>query len=240
MSGITYPLYLVLDASGSMDEDAGSRTRMDLALEVPKQLLTLYEEQNTLVENLKVCVLVFNRTVSELLPLSNVSRLASIDYDVVQPEGKTFFSQVFFDLSQRIPADVKKFSGSSKVMKPAVVIVTDGIPSKIDPMEDRNAAWNKLMPVSKTSGKLDSRVFDRIPQVIMFGVATAKMEFLQMYATKPKYAIKLNDQDDVSKQIKTVVRSIKESVASSQMNPSINPDEDWLDILLAEEEDDRD
>jgi uncharacterized protein YegL len=132
------------------------------------------------------------------LPLSNVSRLATIDYDQVQPEGKTFFSQVFYDLSERIPADVKKFSGSSKVMKPAVVIVTDGIPSKIDLIEDRNAAWNKLMPLSKMTGKVDSTNYDRVPQIIMFGVASAKIEFLQMYATGANYAIKVADSDEVS------------------------------------------
>jgi uncharacterized protein YegL len=232
VSQVIYPLYIVLDASGSMGELAGDKTRIEIALEVPSALLRLYEDQSDIVENLMVCVLTFNTEVAELLPLSRLPRLRDLP-SKVETRAKTFISSVFRDLSRRIPMDVEKYSTSSKVMKPAVIIITDGIASPADIVEDRNSAWNALVPVNKNDGKVSEKIFNRVPQIIMIGVDTAKQDFLELYSTRQEYAMKIEGSLGIEDQLKLIVSAIKDSVANSMVNPTLNPDEDWLQKVLA-------
>jgi uncharacterized protein YegL len=199
-----YPLYLVIDNSGSMDEVElfSTASRIDVAKGFPKALLQLYDESQDLVVNLRVSVLTFNKTARIEMPLSPVTELRNLNTDWA-PRSRTHFGELFDTLREQIAGDFEKFSTNFDFHNPAIVIVTDGIPSDEATVRDR--AYERLLEVAK---------FNQPLQVLMYGVDEARQDILERYATSPNLALKAT-RSSIVEQIQALIIILKQTVRDS-------------------------
>jgi uncharacterized protein YegL len=239
MADIIYPLYIVIDASLSMNKEVNGKRRIDLAREIPLSLLRLYEEDNSLVSSVYVSVLTFNTEVKVLSELGEIPKLLKLPKEITA-ESKTYFGQVFSTLYERINADFERLSGANKFMKPSVLMVTDGGPN--DDKDERHAAFRKLIPVSKQTNKPDRTIFPLWPQIIMLGIDVANETVLQAYSFKNNHYYKASDALAIDEQIRAIARQVKDAVSSTMAAPDIQTDdqEPWLRFLGKATDDDDD
>ena len=235
MADIVYPLYVVIDASMSMNKETNGQRRIDLAREIPLALLRLYEEDNSLISSVQVSVITFNTEAKCLMELGEIPKIRSLPL-AFEAKSKTFYGVAFQKTFERINADFEKLSKTTKFMKPAVVFVTDGRPND-DPGE-RNSAFRRLVPVDKVSNNPDLSKFANSPQVIMLGIDVANEKILEAYASHPNFARKASDSLAIDEQLKLIARWVKDAVSSSLAKPQMNPDEPWLDWVSDDDDDD--
>lgn len=231
MADIVYPLYIVIDASLSMDKDIGGKKRIDSAKEIPLALLKLYEEDPSLVSSVYVSVLTFNTEVKVICELGEIPKLRSLAKQTIVAESRTHFGKVFSKLYDQIKSDYDRLSGANKFMKPAVLIVTDGGPN--DDKDERHAAFRKLLPVDKQTNKLDKEANKLWPQIFMFGIDAANENVLKAYSYKNTHYYKASDALEVDEQIKDIALKIKDAVTSTFSDPKIQMDalEPWKKFI---------
>jgi hypothetical protein len=239
MADIVYPLYIVIDASLSMNKEVNGKKRIDLAREIPLSLLRLYEEDNSLVSSVYVSVITFNTEAKVIMELGEIPKLRKLPPGITA-ESKTYFGKVFSKLYERINADYERLSGSTKFMKPSVLMVTDGGPN--DDKDERHAAFRKLIPVDRQTNKPDKRIFPLWPQIIMLGIDVANEKVLQAYSFKNDHYYKASDALAIDDQIRSIASQVKDAVSSTMAAPDIqtNDEEPWLKFLGKGLEDDDD
>lgn len=235
MADIVYPLYLVIDASKSMNVEIEGKKRIDLARSIPEHLLKLYEEDNSLVSSVQVSLITFNTEATCILELGEIPKLRSMS-KAFEAKSKTYYGKAFGKVFERINADYARLSKTTQFMKPAVVFVTDGRPN--DEIEERNAAYGRLVPLRKADKSVDLNVFPSSPQIFMLGIGAADMQVLEAYASKKQYAHKASDAMGVDEQIRTIADKIKGSVSGSLADPQMDPEEDWMKDLFDSDDDD--
>lgn len=240
MADIIYPLYIVIDASASMNKEVNGKKRIDLAREIPLSLLRLYEEDNSLVSSVYVSVLTFNSEAKVIMELGEIPKLRKLPLNI-HAESKTWFGKAFSELYAQINADYKRLSGSNKFMKPSVLMVTDGGPN--DDQGERHAAFRTLIPVNKQTNKPDKNAFALWPQIIMLGIDVANEKVLQAYSFKNDHYFKASDALAIDEQIRAIAKQVKDAVSSTMAAPDIQTDEEepWLKFLnsgMDDEDDD--
>jgi uncharacterized protein YegL len=228
-----YPLYLVIDCSGSMDEQLNpfeSMRRIDFARNFPLSILHLYESSQDLVAHLRVSVFIFNSRATQVLPLSSVTEIGAMDFNW-EPKGRTFFANLFKSLKVQIEKDRDQLSSEFDLHNPAIVVVTDGIPSNEELAgenpESRRNAHKELLNVSG---------FNQPVQILMFGIGMASQEFLDTYATSKNLARKADPSKQITDQMKDIVLKLKETIRQSLLNRDENSS-GWLSEALDKDDD---
>jgi uncharacterized protein YegL len=227
-----YPLYLVIDCSGSMDEQLNpfeSMRRIDFARNFPLSILHLYESSQDLVAHLRVSVFIFNSRATQVLPLSGVTEIGAMDFNW-EPKGRTFFANLFKTLKVQIEEDRDQLSHKFDLHNPAIVIVTDGVPSN-EELADENAesrrnAHKELISISG---------FNQAVQLLMFGIGMASQEFLDIYATSKNLARKADPTKQITDQMKDIVAKLKETIRKSLLNPD-ESSSGWLSEAIEKED----
>jgi uncharacterized protein YegL len=230
-----YPLYLVIDNSGSMDSPLdvfSSLRRIDVAKGFPKAILQLYEESQDLVVNLRLSVLTFNKKAEIVLPLSPIPELRNLNTDW-NPKSRTHFAELFDTLRLQIQSDFEAYRSEFIFHNPAIVIITDGIPS--DELEVRTSSYNALLATGP---------FNQPIQILMYGVEEAREETLLQYATSPRFALKANPLIPIADQVEDLIIALKRTVRDSlerESEDGSSPKNGWVKEATEEddEEDDR-
>lgn len=217
----------MIDNSASMRKEVDGVTYSELAMEIPLAILKLYETETSLVSALRVSVLEFNRDARTILPLSPIPKLRSLP-NSLNPGYNTNFSKVFEELALRIRSDFETLSSANLFMKPAVLIVTDGIPS--DPPSVREQAFETLG--LKLSGEESKVFFPAPPQIIVLGVGEADMEKIGIYDTtslsNQNRIRRAKDFQEVSDHLKEIALWLQTHISSSLAEPKMEPDVPWL------------
>jgi hypothetical protein len=207
--------------------EQASITYSDLAMEIPSTLLELYETNTALVSSLRVSVISFNIEAKTVLPLGIIPKLASLP-ESLQPGYRTYFGELFEELSLRIRKDFETLSETHIVSKPSVLIVTDGIPS--DEAADREASYRKLG--LEVGGQETVSDFPCPPQIIIFGIGDADMTKIGMFDTTGVYKNhkirRAGSYGEVSNHIRDIADWLQMHVASSLAEPNIDPKKPWL------------
>jgi len=228
MKNPIYPLYLVIDNSASMQNEVDGVTLSELAMEIPLAILKLYETDPSLVSALRVGVISFNIEANTILPLNPIPKLRTLPH-TLNPGYRTYFSKVFDELAVQIRSDYESLSSSYKVMKPAVLIVTDGIPS--DPPEVRKNSYEKLG--LKLGGAEDTSLFPTPPQIIVLGVGEADLAKILIYDnTSLSHQNKIRQAknfQEVSDHLKAIALWLQTHVSSSLADPKMDEKAPWLD-----------
>jgi uncharacterized protein YegL len=234
MADIVYPLYIVIDASASMNKEANGQKRIDLVRDLPLILLRLYEEDNSLVSSVQVAVATFNTEVNLIQKLGEIPKLRKLPLNF-EAKSKTYFGEVFKSLLSIIDSDYKRLSGTSTFMKPTVVIFTDGGPND-DPTE-RNSAFRRLVPVNHLTNKPDKNLNPLWPQIVMFGIDVVNEKVLQAYSHKNTDYYKASDSISIEDQFRAIANKLKDSVTSSVNEPVMDPEEPWFGIVGDDDDD---
>jgi hypothetical protein len=233
VADIVYPLYLVIDASASMNKEINGHRRIDLARQIPLALLRLYEEDSSIVSSVQVSVITFNTEAKCVLELGEIPKLRNLALNF-EAKSKTFFGKAFDEIYKRVNNDSARLSESSQFMKPTVVIVTDGGPN--DAAEDRNSSFRRLVPIDKATGKPDGEAFALWPQIVMIGIDAADQRALELYSFMNEAFYKADDAFSVDMQLTKIAGKIKDAVSSSMAEPELNPDEPWMRFMADDDD----
>jgi hypothetical protein len=211
-----YPLYLVIDCSGSMREAVSFQSterRIDLAKKFPWAIFELYEESQDLVAHLRVSISIFNKSLTEVLPLSEVTEIPKANFDWEPKEtDRTFFANLFQSLRFQIERDRDNISGEFDMHNPAIVIFTDGVASN-----DEASGENREGRIRAHELLLETKGFNQKIQIVMFGVSTATISFLENYATHKNFAIKADASKGIKEQMEGLVLQLKHTLRKSQL-----------------------
>ncbi len=223
-----YPLYLAIDSSGSMEEVLNpfdGQRRIDFARNFPLGIVQLYEESQDLVAHLRVSVFTFNREALQELPLTSVTDIRDMNFDW-NPKGKTFFANLFETIQKQIEKDKAVFGSQFDMHNPAVVVVTDGIPS--------NEAESGETPELRRSAQkslVEMKGFNQPVQIVMYGIGMASLEILNTYATHPSLAIKADPALPIAKQMESLVVQLKRTIRQSLLNDVSGDLQQWIQPL---------
>ena len=166
------PVYLVLDSSGSMDENGAFEAAM-------KFLPSLYVElikSESLADKLRIEVITFDVGSEVPVPLSNRQQLENymkkLETNPIVPDGGgTYYGVAFSKLRTEIEVGVKQLIGDNyEVHRPVVFFITDGLPN------DPNPATRK-----KSYTELTEKSFSYRPNLICVGVGDATKSALIEY-----------------------------------------------------------
>ena len=230
-----YPLYLAIDASGSMDQVINpfeETKRIDLAKQIPLAFNQLYEENQDLVSLLWVSVFLFNTKVLRVLPLSPVSQVREVDLNW-NASGKTFFANLFSSLETAIRDDMKNVGEDFEVHNPAVVIVTDGIPSTVEEADEIESSRR-----SERQALLSIDGFNQSVQIAFMGIGSSREEFLQDYASSRGLAMKLDPAQPIVKQVEGLIAALKKTIRASLAKTDGSSEGGWMRSFFSEPVDD--
>ncbi len=116
------PVYLLLDASGSMAGEPIVALEMGI-----KALLSDLSQDPQAIETVALSVITFDSTAQQIVPLTDV---ADFQPPQLEADGTTAFGEAITLLEERIKAEVRKASDTCKGdWKPLVFVFTDGTPN---------------------------------------------------------------------------------------------------------------
>jgi uncharacterized protein YegL len=227
MKSRIYPFYIAIDNSASMRNEINGVTRAELAMKIPMSLLELYASDPALSSPLRVSVLEFNIEAKTLLPLSAIPMLRNLPQNL-NPGYRTYFSNLFTELKVRIAEDLERYSKTSIVMKPAVLIVTDGIPS--DSPEAREKAYEELG--LRVGGERVENFEGVAPQVLVLGVGMEDFSRVEIYDTtlkkEGKKIRRASNYQEVSDHLNAISVWLRTHVSQSLAKPNLDPAQDWF------------
>ena len=198
--GRVLPIYLVVDASGSM-VDYFPTLQEGLA-----SLREQMEESPAAAAAVRFSMILFGSKVETLMKIADFNEITSVPS--FNNLGGTNFTIVFEELFRQIPLDVKILKAENyKVLRPAVFFLTDGYPNEGG---DWNSAYNLLMSENNT----------RRPNIISFGVGPADVDTVRAVASKPQYAFIAIEGANMGLALGEFMTALQRSVVSSGVNVS--------------------
>jgi uncharacterized protein YegL len=193
------PFYLVCDESGSMD---GAPVQA-----INDSLPKLHAEigSNPVVaDKTKFCLIGFNHTAQVLLPLSDLSAVASIPG--LQASGGTDYTSAFDLLYSTIANDVQQLKANGdQVYRPAVFFLSDGQPG-----DNWSASYQRLVDPG----------WPLHPNVMAFGFGGVAAATLQQVATVRAFIADGSMGPDAA--LREFAKSLINSIVNSGSRPAEN------------------
>jgi uncharacterized protein YegL len=165
------PVYLVLDSSGSMDENGA----FDAAMKFLPSLYVELIKSESLADKLRIEVITFDKGAERPVPLSDRQQLENymkkLEANPIVPDGgATYYGEAFRMLRTEIELGVKQLkSDGYEVHRPVAFLITDGLPN--DEPVSRKKNYTELTDSS----------FSYRPNLICVGVGDATKAGLTEY-----------------------------------------------------------
>lgn len=194
--GNVLPIYLVLDASGSM---SGVLGELNLGL---TSLLDELHKDTMAAAKVRISILSFSDTVITHVNMVDMRTIEHLPQ--VASRGGTSYVAAFEDLRSRIDGDVNQLrSDGYGVYRPAVFFLSDGNPTDLD------VQWRGAL------AQLRDEQFRRRPNIVAFGIGQADPATIVQVATKPEWAWQAARGTDTGKALAEFFRALTQSVVSS-------------------------
>lgn len=193
------PTYLLLDTSGTMK--AHENTLNDTLEHVYLSLV----ESPRVAEFAHVSIISFNTAPHLVLEMTDIEEIQAVP--ALSCGGLTNFGSAFDLLSERINIDVPTLkSAGMAVLRPAVFLLTDGLPTDADTWAARFAA-------------LVDPAWSRRPHVITFGFGDATSESIGGMATKAAFLAKDNVQqkEALTSMLTTLLNTLVASAPAGEL-----------------------
>jgi hypothetical protein len=240
-----YPIYLVIDASQSMNDEIealgdeldipiddetsaseGKREKLiDYALNIPKAFYEEYENNVSLEKQLLVSVIAFNKTAEVVHRLSSVKELEG--FKKLEASSKTYYSEAFKKVKEQIEADYA--SPASVDWKiPAVIFVTDGGPN--DPADVRSYWFEQLVP-RKPDGSIDRTKFENSPHFIVFAFRDVRRDVLKRYVSDPDFLFIADPNASLRIQFNQIIKQITETTFTSVYADYQSKSKNWTPVI---------
>jgi uncharacterized protein YegL len=195
VKGSLLPIYLVADESGSMTS---------VVHELNKGLEALLDElhlETMAAAKVRLCILGFSdscRCLLELADLRNIEVMPDF-----RATGSTAYSSAFRELRDRIDRDVERLKAEGYLVnRPAVFFLSDGQPNGTDP-------WESALD------DLRSESFKRRPNIIAFGIGSARAATIARVASREEYAFVAASGTDTGRALANFCTALTKSVVSS-------------------------
>jgi uncharacterized protein YegL len=198
--GRVLPIYLVLDASGSMIDHFS--TLHEGLLSLREQM----EESPAAAAAVRFSMILFGSTVQTLMRIGDFNEISNVPS--FSNLGRTNYTIVFQELVKQIPLDVSMLKGENyRVLRPAVFFLTDGYPNE-------GGDW---MPAhAQLMGEGNSRR----PNIMAFGVGEADAATVMAIASRPEYAFIAVEGADMGLALGEFMTALQRSVVSSGVSVS--------------------
>lgn len=196
------PTYLLLDTSGSMEQH---EELLNATLDHVHMSLV---SSPRVAEFAHISIVTFNNNPHLVLEMADIEEVQSLPQ--LSCGGLTNFGLAFDLVRQRIEIDVPALRASNKaVLRPAVFLLTDGLPSDKSTWADHFA-------------KLVDKNWPRRPHVLTFGFGGATAESLSGMATKAAFLAKKNieEKEALSRMLTTLLNTL---VASAPVGALVVP-----------------
>jgi uncharacterized protein YegL len=194
-AGNVLPIYFVADESGSM---AGDIDELNAGL---VSLLDTLQGESMAAAKVRLCIIGFAddaRCYLEPADLRNLEEMPKLS-----ARGMTSYGAVFRELFSRIPRDVARLKSEGYIVnRPAVFMLTDGVPNAGD-------GWESVYR------DLVSEGFGQRPNILVFGVGDANADVVSQVATKAEYAFIAAAGVDTGSAIAEFIKALTQSVVSS-------------------------
>lgn len=179
MRNTIFPVYVVIDFSGSMKERVSSGApRIQVATSIIPALMDCMEEDASVADSLRVRVIGFNSGVmlrTELLDFYELEKWYKTENVTFYSrcDWNTAYASAFRALQKNINEDLDALSRSGKrYYRPLVYFLTDGKP-EFEDAEKREQAYHELV-----NSKVDSH---RNPVILCIGIGDEDMSILKRY-----------------------------------------------------------
>jgi uncharacterized protein YegL len=130
------PVYFLLDTSGSMNGEPIQALNNALS-----GMIHSLRSDAQASETLWICIITFNSTVTELVPLTELPSFQLPE--IIDPIGATFTGKALELLHSKVSVDIKKGNANQKGdWKPLLFLITDGKPSD-------TLLYNEMIPKIK-------------------------------------------------------------------------------------------
>jgi uncharacterized protein YegL len=193
--GRVLPIYLVVDASGSMTE------HFSTLHEGLTSLREKMEESPAAAAAVRFSMILFGSTVQTVMKIADFNEITSVP--AFGNLGRTNFTIVFEELVKQIPLDVKLLKGENyRVLRPAVFFLTDGYPNE-------GGDWEP------THAQLMNEANKWRPNIVSFGVGAADADTMQALASRPQYAFIAVEGADMGLALGEFMAALQRSVVSS-------------------------
>jgi uncharacterized protein YegL len=194
-TGNILPIYFVADESGSMANDIDE---LNAGLTT---LLDTLQVESMAAAKIRFAVIGFADDARCYLELTDLRELDVMPK--LSARGMTSYGAVFRDLATRIPRDVARLKSEGfLVNRPAVFMLTDGVPNAEDSWE---SAYRELV----------SDDFKQRHNILAFGLGQANSDIIGRVATRPEYAFIAAAGVDTGAAIVEFIKALTQSVVSS-------------------------
>lgn len=194
-SGNVLPIYFVADESGSMANDIGE---LNAGL---VSLLDTLQGEAMAAAKVRLCILGFADDARCYLEPADLRDLE--DMPKLSARGSTSLAAAFDELRARIPLDISELKADGYLVnRPAVFMLTDGVPNQGDGWEVAHA-------------DLVGDGFKQRPNILAFGIGAADAEVIKRVATRPEYAFIAAVGVDTGRAIAEFIKALTQSVISS-------------------------
>ncbi|MGH3942195.1 MAG: vWA domain-containing protein [Pseudonocardiaceae bacterium] len=193
------PTYLLMDTSGTMK--VHEKTLNDTLEHVYLSLV----ENPRVSEFAHISIISFNTQPHLVLEMTDIEEIQQIP--ALSCGGLTNFGAAFDLLHERINIDIPaRRSAGMAVLRPAVFILTDGLPTDGNTWAARFAA-------------LVDPTWSRRPHVITFGFGDATSESLGSMATKAAFRAKdnLHEKDALTSMLTTLLNTLVASAPAGEL-----------------------
>jgi uncharacterized protein YegL len=198
--GRVLPIYLVVDASGSMAEHFS--TLHDGLTSLREKM----EESPAAAAAVRFSMILFGSRVQTPMKIADFNEIT--DVPSFGNLGRTNFTIVFQELVKQIPLDVTLLKGENyRVLRPAVFFLTDGYPNEGG---DWTQAHAQLVSESNTWR----------PNIMSFGVGAADAATVKAVASRPQYSFIAIEGADMGLALGEFMAALQRSVVSSGISVS--------------------
>lgn len=131
MSNRRFPVYILLDTSGSMRGEPIHSVNVGL-----QALLSALRQDPYALEKVHLSIITFDLEIKIYLPLTPLDKVRLVDIEVIKA-GATFMGAALQQLIECVDRDVTRSSADTKGdWRPQVFLMTDGSPSDLQAFRD--------------------------------------------------------------------------------------------------------